>query len=263
MVLNNDAGGSLYFNSDYEIGHVTMDNANGYTLIGDGALFFDVTTGNATWEVLSGSHDIQMGVTFADPADITVANGATLTINNDFLTNGNTVTKSGGGELVLNNYSDGDVVVAAGSASGNGVISGDLNNEGAIVSPGDGVGAMSVNGNYNQGPNGGLSIEIAGATDGQFDVLEVLGVMNVDGMLDVSFVGSYDPAIGATFDILNFGSMVGQFNTVNLPQLGDGKAWDVSGLYSAGSLSVVPEPGACLLGSFAAALLLGWARRRR
>ena len=71
--------------------------------------------------------------------------------------------------------------------------------------------------------------------------------------------------MGDRFDILEFGSLSGTFDTVILPALSGGLVWDDSALYGSGSLLVtaVPEPTlASLLVVVGGALALV-ARRRQ
>jgi hypothetical protein len=72
----------------------------------------------------------------------------------------------------------------------------------------------------------------------------------------VNLAGSFAP--GQSFDILDFGSITGTFETINLP--GEDSQWDLSKLYTTGQISVVPEPAAA--GLLLAGALLGVRRRR-
>jgi hypothetical protein len=260
-LMRNDAASSIYFNGTFTLGTLDMDNDNGYTIIGLGTMALDnAPEGNAIINVGGGAHEIQIETELLSPTDMTVAAGASITFNNDVITNGNALTKTGTGTVTFNNYVEGNVSLAAGAATGNGTISGDLANDSGVVSPGDGVGPMQIGGDYNQGEQGTLSIQIAG--DDQYDVLDVNGMLNANGRLSVSLLNSYDPAVGTSFNILNFNGFNGQFSSMDLPQLSGGKVWDASSLAVTGALSVVPEPGTFVLSGLAA-LLFGLARRRR
>jgi T5SS/PEP-CTERM-associated repeat protein len=87
------------------------------------------------------------------------------------------------------------------------------------------------------------------------------------GELDVNLVNSFNPAAGATFQLFNFNgaAVSGTFGTINLPTLGGGETWDISGLYTSGDIVVtgtaVPEPAAC--GTLAGLAVLGLALVRR
>ncbi len=52
-------------------------------------------------------------------------------------------------------------------------------------------------------------------------------------------IDDFAPALGDRFDVLDWGTLVGAFDTVLLPALSEGLAWDDSQLYVDGTLSVV------------------------
>ena len=45
------------------------------------------------------------------------------------------------------------------------------------------------------------------------------------------------PLVGDSFEIISFGSRIADFDTINLPTLGDGLAWETE--YDADSLTLV------------------------
>jgi hypothetical protein len=143
------------------------------------------------------------------------------------VTNGGTVSSAGG-----------IIVRVLGTLRGDGQIIGNVGNVG-VVAPGLSPGALSVTGDYTQVANGVLEIELAGTTaDDQFDQLLVNGAVALDGTLDVSLIDGFGPTLGMSFDILDFVSLTGTFDTLMLPALSDGLAWDISQLYVTGVLSV-------------------------
>ncbi len=77
------------------------------------------------------------------------------------------------------------------------------------------------------------------------------GNLTLAGAMDVLLIGGFDPGLGDSFDLLDWGSLSGVFDEVNLPGLSAGLDWNISSLYTTGAISVVPEP-ACL-----AMLILG------
>ena len=87
----------------------------------------------------------------------------------------------------------------------------------------------------------------------------------MDGTLAVSLLDGFQPEKGNSFDLLNFESFTGEFDHIELPDLGPGLAWDTSLLRSIGVLAVVPEPGAfgLLLLAGVACFLLRWNQVRR
>ena len=78
--------------------------------------------------------------------------------------------------------------------------------------------------------------------------------------MNVTLIDGFVPANGDTFDLLDWGSLDGTFDTVNLPSLAPGLAWDDSALYTTGELHVTPEPGTLALAAIGAMTIL---RRRR
>ncbi|MBE3100269.1 MAG: PEP-CTERM sorting domain-containing protein [Planctomycetes bacterium] len=101
------------------------------------------------------------------------------------------------------------------------------------------------------------------APGSRYDTVDVAGQCVLDGTLDVELLYGFRPQAGQVFDILGFdpAGLSGRFDAVNLPDLGGGLEWDTSGLYSSGTIGVVPEPAS------AALLMAGMAgvalRRRR
>jgi len=78
--------------------------------------------------------------------------------------------------------------------------------------------SMSVTGNYDQSGGSAGKLLIGLATGGAFGNLEVSGSATLGGTLEVT-VGSYSPAAGAKFKIVDAGSKTGTFATETLPTL--------------------------------------------
>ena len=248
-------GTTVYSNSDVTMGTLEFDNSNRYAIAGHGTFNFATTDGsNAVIDVAQGDHEIQAKVALLNSVDITTAANSSFEFNNDVNGNGNSINISGDGEARVNgSMIDVTVNTAAGAMSGSGSIGGDLINQGAVLSPGNDVGVMSVLGNFRQGLEGVLAIDLAGSND--YDLLDIQGSAEFGGTLQVSLVSDFEPSLGDEFDILNFSSASGSFDTMSLPGLSAGLEWEMSNLYMDGSLAVVPEPAGLLLllcGSFAA-----------
>lgn len=93
---------------------------------------------------------------------------------------------------------------------GNGTV-GHVINQGN-VSPGESIGTMTVNGNYNQPSNGQLIIEIA--TNGATDLLQITGTATLDGALQID----PEPGIYANETIYTFltaSSVTGVFSSAS------------------------------------------------
>jgi hypothetical protein len=84
-----------------------------------------------------------------------------------------------------------------------------------------------------------LRIELSGLQPGtEHDQLNIAGKASLDGALEVTLIGGFNPSAGNTFDILNWGSLNGSFDTINLPALSPGLMWNVSQLYTLGELKI-------------------------
>jgi hypothetical protein len=144
-----------------------------------------------------------------------VATGAALEFNNRFDLGGKTLTKTGGGELRINNTLNtggGSIVVLGGSVGGGGSIAGDLANTSGTVAPGNSPGALRVLGGFTQASQGTLAIQLAGTTQGtQYDVLKVDGSASLAGTLAVSLLDGFSPSLGDSFQVLTFASHSGDF----------------------------------------------------
>jgi len=103
--------------------------------------------------------------------------------------------------------------------------------------------------------------ELAGLTRGdEYDLLIVTGTADLTGgALRVTLGSGFSPLAGDSFDILDWGVLVGQFEAITLPELEQGLCWDISELHTTGALTVVPEPGVLVLLACGALML----RRRR
>jgi hypothetical protein len=90
-----------------------------------------------------------------------------------------------------------------------------------------------------------LHVRVAGTTPGSgYDQLQVDGAVTLDGTLTVSLANAFAPSAGDEFDILDWGSLSGTFDILQLPALSAGLTWDTSQLYISGELGVVPAlPG--------------------
>ena len=244
---------TIYHNGGVTFGTLTIDNANKYAIAGLGTFTVETSGANGLIEVLQGDHEFQAPVAIAVNTDVNVAENASLEFNNDLSLNGNSLTLGGMGTVSVNNAvftGGGAINAAAGAIAGDGSIHGDLINTGARLSPGSTAGGMlTIDGNYSQGPDGVIEIELVGAD--VYDQLAVEGELEFGGTLVVSLLDGFEPDHGDEFGLFTFASSAGSFDTVMLPALGDGLAWDASQLHVAGNLAVIPEPTGILM------LLLG------
>jgi T5SS/PEP-CTERM-associated repeat protein len=105
--------------------------------------------------------------------------------------------------------------------------------------PGNSPALVSFGGDVFYGSGASLAIEIGGTTAGtSFDKVVVADELFLSGTLNVSLINSFVPIAGQSFDILDFASLVGTFDDLNLPTLSPGLIWNTSQLYMTGMLSV-------------------------
>jgi hypothetical protein len=85
-------------------------------------------------------------------------------------------------------------------------------------------------------------MELGGTSPGRgYDQLHVGGALSIGGILSVSLIDGFSPAVGSSFDLLDWGTLSGTFSSLSLPTL-PGRQWDTSQLYTTGMLSVVISP---------------------
>jgi len=151
----------------------------------------------------------------------------------------------------------GSSIQVAGGVVFNGLVSGSGSFPGAGsvtfnggFSPGDSPAAVPFGGDVTFGPNNALEIELAGTTPGaEYDQLLVADTASLDGILNVSLLGGFLPALGDSFTILTAGGGVsGTFADELLPTLAAGLEWDV--LYNPNdvTLAVLSLGPDCILG---------------
>lgn len=251
-VLDRVAPSSVIVDSDVTIASIQFDSPITYAIVGVGSV--NLAAGqrfpNLAVDVQQGDHEFQVVVNLQSDTAANVANNATLTFNNALNLGKNNLTLTGPGEVVINNdlTGDGTVIMQSGVLSGGGSIEGGVDNQGGTISPGSSPGVMVIREDLIQAEDGTLSIELAGTAAGsEYDVLRVDGLASLGGALDVSLLNEFEPIPGDTFDILDFDSLTGRFDEIRLPELASGIGWDVSALYSDGTISVVPEPNTLLL----------------
>ncbi len=117
--------------------------------------------------------------------------------------------------------------------------------------------------NFFFGSSSNLEMEIGGLVRcAEYDAIRASGLLALDGTLDVILINGFDPDLGDTFDLFDWGTLDGEFANFDLPTLNAGLRWDLSGLYTTGTLSVsaVPEPACLLFAGFGA---IGYSLRRR
>jgi hypothetical protein len=109
----------------------------------------------------------------------------------------------------------------------------------ASLSPGNSPASVSFAGNATLGGGTSLAMELGGTTPGAgYDQIHVAGQLAIGGALSVSGINGFVPKLGQSFDLLDWGTLVGTFSSLSLPSPSLGQ-WDTSKLYTDGVISVV------------------------
>jgi autotransporter-associated beta strand protein len=195
------------------------------------------TAGVAATLAVANASDMSFAGTItnaANPLSLTKLGAGKLTLSGSNSYSG--TTSIDGGTLTLASTGalpDGATVVnnasllvnataTAGSVTGTGITS--------IAAP-----AMLSAATFSQG---GLTMELAGASASANSKLHVTGNLSLGGSLTVSLTG-FSPSLGDTFDVLDWGTRSGVFSSLQLPSLTAPLVWNTNRLYTAGVLSVI------------------------
>jgi hypothetical protein len=200
----------------------------------------ELTASTTVWEVnVSGSAANQT-------MTLNVQNGVRLTTFSGINVEANGILQLSGGTLdaqfveVFGGTLRGSGLITTGSGS----IPGQVESRGGTVSPGNGIGTLSIEGRFANAADSTLAIELGGFAAGtQHDQLLVDGPVALGGTLNVSLLG-FTPFAGDTFTILTADSFSGQFTNLLLPA---NYTWAVN--YGATSV-VLSVTGPGIIGDF-------------
>lgn len=193
-------------------------------------------------------------------ANNTVLNtsGGVVTIGRGLTYNAGQIYTSDGGTTAF-----AGVVFGSGNFTGHGTVSFT-----GAYSPGDGsspAASVTFEGNLVLHSTDTL---LMGLDSFASDHITVYGAANLDGILNISWLGaSMSVTQGESFDLFDFrGSSHGMFSSISLPVLPSDLRWDISTLYSTGEISVmtaVPEPNTLATLCLGTGIVLLVNRRRR
>ena len=171
------------------------------------------------------------------------------------------------------------ISLQAGTLTRTGTIHGTLQNSGGILVPDNsGLGPLIITGQYAQGSNGTLSVNLAGVTQGfNYGWLDVRGTgaaVTLGGSLKVGLLSGFSPLLGNFFNVLTCTGCTinADLRSVSLPPLASGLDWSVRLLdaFSTLQLAVVstptvsaPEPGTLWLVGAGFVGLVEWRRRQK
>ncbi|HYC57790.1 MAG TPA: hypothetical protein VEL28_22885 [Candidatus Binatia bacterium] len=98
---------------------------------------------------------------------------------------------------------------------------------------------LAAAGGFTHGAASTLTLHIASAAS--FGKVTVTGAANLAGTLTIDLADAFDPPLGTMFQIMTFGSRVGDFTTVNGLAIGNGKKLQRTSTATAMTLEVVAE----------------------
>lgn len=219
--------------------------SGGMTLSGSGARVLNGPTLNLGATTLSGGSLLLQSGALNFGGIATIGPAATLEMTGGTLTGALSVDVQGllkmnGG--VLNAASVG--LVPGGTLAGNGGTINAAIFNGGTVAVGASPGALTVNGNYAQGPTGVLNVELGGTTQGvDYDLLQVNGTASLGGTMNVTMFGGFTGAVGNVFDVITYSSRTGDFATINFPS-GFGMTATPNTTFYQLAIGSLPAPGA-------------------
>ncbi len=155
-------------------------------------------------------HDAR-GESGANSGVISFATTGTLILEDTFFNHTGVI--EGGGILEITNS-------AVFSASG--PIQAKVENNGEL-NIGASPARVAIDGDFEQSNQGMLNIELGGTNPGsEHDQLQITGIANLGGILDVARLNDFIPGQGDRFVVLTYNSNQNQFSTVNGLSTGDG-----------------------------------------
>ena len=163
-------------------------------------------TNNGTFKKTAAGGTTNIDPNFTNTATVLALDGV-MNFTGAYTQTGGTTTLGPGNISVASTMQ-----LQGGVLDGMGTITGNVQND-AEVAPGSPACTITVTGNYTQGTNGKLSIDLDSAA--LYDVLAVGGVATLDGTLHVSL--NYAPPTGTQHTVLTFASRTGDFTTYDIP----------------------------------------------
>lgn len=214
-------------------GALTNAASTGLIAARDAALRFNAGLTNSGSVALSfGVSDVFGDITNQPGASIVVSGGAEVTFYDDISQNGTFRVRQIGSSTSV------AVVLGAFTGSGGTTGGGDIFFEGDLR-PGNSAATVTFGNNIALGAGTSLEIEVGGTLPGtQYDQVHVAGQLLLDGTLAVSLLDGFVPLVGNSFDILDWATLTGTFDVLQLPTLSGGLTWDTDELYTTGILTV-------------------------
>ena len=170
---------------------------------------------------------------FMNRGNVEILSG-TLNFTDSYMQTGG-VTRLSGGNLAASH----PVHIQTGEFAGSGRVFASVYSSGKVA-PGSSAGILRIDGNYVQGRDGYLDIELGGTEPGDlYDQLRVMGDAVLDGTLGVTLLEDFVPSVGDEFKIIQSRTRFGEFKAEELPALSADRAWNLRYTDKAVYLSVI------------------------
>jgi hypothetical protein len=231
--FHNDVGATIDLQSDFYFGG----------RFGNGVL-----NNQGTFVKSAGAGDTDMNGTFNNAGLVRLQSGRVTP--DTYVQSAGTTRLEGGGLLSPS------MTLNGGTLSGAGTLHVNMNNVAGVIAPGASAGRLtiassaspSVGGDFSQGANGSLRVEIGGLTPGtEHDQLVIARHANLNGGLNIDVINNFSPELGDQFVILTLGGIrAGQFAHVSGVQLGGGLRFNVH--YNPDNVTLIVAAGGTIPG---------------
>ena len=188
---------------------------------------------------------------------------------------GSYVQNAAAAQTIVNGTFAHNITLQAGTLTGTGTIQGTVQNYGGLLLPGNnGLGTLTIKGQYAQGFGGTFGVNLAGLNSHGLLAVQGTGVaVKLNGFLTIGLLNGFSPSLGNTFGVLTCTSctMSGSLLGLSLPTLASGLDWSVRVVDALGTLQLAvvtgpttsaPEPTTLLLVGSGFVGLAAWGRRR-
>lgn len=189
---------------------------------------------------------------------------------------GTYVQNTAAAQTIVNGTFAHNVTLQAGTLTGTGTIQGTVQNYGGLLLPGNnGLGTLTIKGQYAQGFGGTFGVNLAGLNSHGLLAVQGTGVaVKLNGFLTIGLLNGFSPSLGSTFGVLTCTgcTMSGTLLGLSLPTLASGLDWSVRVVDALGTLQLAvvtgpaasaPEPATLLLVGSGFVGLAAWRRRQR